>query len=97
MPVQIEDELYAASEQVQLERVRAVADGIESLLLIGHNPGIQQLALLLAGGGENVAALARKYPTAALTTLEFNGPWRELGEGRAELTAFVTPKELAGR
>ena len=97
VPVQIEDELYAASEQVLLERVRAVADGIESLLLIGHNPGIQQLALLLAGGGENVAALARKYPTAALTTLEFNGRWRELGEGRAELTGFVTPKELAGR
>ena len=97
VPVRIEDELYAASEQVQLERVRAVADGIESLLLIGHNPGIQQLALLLAGGGENVAALARKYPTAALTTLEFNGRWRELGEGRAELTGFVTPKELASR
>ena len=97
MPVQIEDELYAASEQVLLERVRAVEDGIESLLLIGHNPGVQQLALLLAGSGEKVAALARKYPTGALATLEFSGRWRELGAGRAELTGFVTPKELASR
>jgi phosphohistidine phosphatase len=97
VPVQIEDQLYAASEQALLERVRAVEDGIESLLLIGHNPGVQQLALLLARSGEEVAALARKYPTAALATLEFNGRWRELGERRAELTGFVTPKELASR
>ena len=97
VPVQIEDQLYAASEQMLLERVRAVEDGIESLLLIGHNPGLEQLALLLAGSGEKVAALARKDPTGALVTLEFSGPWPELGEGSAELTAFVTPKQLAGR
>jgi phosphohistidine phosphatase len=97
VPVQIEDQLYAASEQALLERVRAVEDGIESLLLIGHNPGVQQLALLLARSGEEVAALARKYPTAALATLEFNGPWRELGAGSAEPNDFVTPKQLAGR
>ena len=95
--VQIEDELYAASEQVLLERVRAVEDGVESLLLIGHNPGVEQLALLLAGSGEKVAALERKYPTGALATLEFSGPWRELAAGTAELTDFVTPKQLASR
>jgi phosphohistidine phosphatase len=96
-PVRVEDELYAAPEQVLLERLRAVEDSVESLLLIGHNPGVQQLALLLAGSGEMVGAPARKYPTAALATLEFNGRWHELGEGSAELTAFVTPKQLAGR
>ena len=97
VPVRIEDELYAASEQVLLDRVRAVEDGIESLLLIGHNPGVEQLALLLAGGGHEVGALARKYPTGALATLEFSGRWRELGAGGAELKDFVTPKQLAGR
>lgn len=96
-PVQIEDELYAASEQRLLERVRAVEDGIESLLLIGHNPGIEQLALRLAGSGEELAAVARKYPTGALATLEFSGHWRELGPRSAELTGFVTPKQLAKR
>ena len=60
-------------------------------------PARVEPALLLAGSGEKVAAPARKYPTAALATIEFNGRWRELGEGRAELTGFVTPKELAGR
>jgi phosphohistidine phosphatase len=95
--VQIERELYAASEQRLLERVRAVEDDIESLLMIGHNPGLEQLALRLAGSGQKVAALARKYPTGALATLEFSGRWRELDVGIAELTSFVTPKQLAKR
>jgi phosphohistidine phosphatase len=97
VPVQVEGELYGASEQMLLERVRAVDDGVESLLLIGHNPGVEQLALLLAGTGHEVGALARKYPTGALATLEFSGGWRELGAGRARLTGFVTPKQLAKR
>jgi phosphohistidine phosphatase SixA len=42
--VQIERELYATSEQRLLERLRAVEDDVESLMLIGHNPGVEQLA-----------------------------------------------------
>ena len=95
--VQIERELYAASEQRLLERLRALEDGVESVLLIGHNPGLERLALSLAGGGEGLAAVRRKYPTGALATLEFAGRWRELGAGSAELTDFVTPKRLAKR
>jgi phosphohistidine phosphatase len=95
--VQIEGELYAASEQSLLERLRAVEDGVESLLLIGHNPGLEQLALRLAGGGHKLAVLSRKFPTGALATLEFSGRWGDLRPGRAELTDFVTPKELAKR
>jgi phosphohistidine phosphatase len=95
--VQIEGELYAASEQSLLERLRAVEDGVESLLLIGHNPGLEQLALRLAGSGHKLAVLSRKFPTGALATLEFSGRWGDLRPGRAELTDFVTPKELAKR
>jgi phosphohistidine phosphatase len=95
--VQIERELYAASEQRLLDRLRAVEDGVESLLLIGHNPGVEQLALSLAGGGQKLVVLRRKYPTGALATLEFSGRWGDLRPGRAELTDFVTPKQLAKR
>jgi phosphohistidine phosphatase len=95
--VRIERELYAASEQSLLERLRAVEAGVESLMLIGHNPGVQQLALSLAGAGEKLAALRSKYPTAALATLEFSGRWADLRPGGAELTDFVTPKQLAKR
>lgn len=95
IPVQIERELYAASEQRLLERLRAVEDGVESVMLIGHNPGVEQLALSLAGRGQNLAGLRRKYPTGALATLDFSGRWGDLQPGRAELTDFVTPKQLA--
>jgi phosphohistidine phosphatase SixA len=46
-------------------------------------------------GGSEHQLLDRKYPTGALATLEFNGSWRELRSGSAELTDFVTPKDLA--
>src|SRR3954447_10571759 len=85
-PVQIERELYAASEQRLLERLRAVEDGVESVMLIGHNSGVEQLALSLAGRGQKLAGLRRKYPTGALATLEFSGRWGDLQPGRAELT-----------
>src|SRR5512132_765835 len=95
--VQIERELYAASEQRLLERLRAVEDGVESLRLIGHNPGVEQLALSLAGGGQNLAVLSRKYPTGGLATLEFSGRWGDLRPGSAELTDFITPQRLGKR
>jgi phosphohistidine phosphatase len=95
--VQIERELYAASDQGLLKRLRAAEDSIESLLLIGHNPGMQELALSLAGAGPKLADLRRKYPTGALATLEYRGRWADLQSGRAELTDFVTPNQLAKR
>lgn len=95
VPVQIERELYGASEQSLLARLRAIEDGVESVLLIGHNPAVQQLALSLAGSGERVARVRSKYPTGALATLELGGRWSDLRPGSAELTDFVTPKQLA--
>lgn len=95
--VQIESELYAAPEQRLLERLRALEEDVESVLLIGHNPAVERLALDLAGSGDKLATVRRKYPTGALATLEFTGPWRELRPGTATLADFVTPKQLAKR
>jgi phosphohistidine phosphatase len=97
MDAHIERELYAASEERLLERVRALDEGVESVLLIGHNPGVERLALDLAGSGDKLAEVRRKYPTGALATLEFTGPWRELRPGTAKLADFVTPKQLTKR
>jgi phosphohistidine phosphatase len=92
--VQIEDELYGASETELLERLREVPDTTESVMLIGHNPAIQELAVGLAGAGDRRADVERKFPTGALATLTVPDHWRELAPGSAELVAFVTPKEL---
>jgi phosphohistidine phosphatase len=92
--VLVEPELYGASEVALLERVRQIPGTFGSAILIGHNPGIQGLALTLAGRGDRLDELAAKYPTAALATLEFEGDWTDLRPGAAALTAFVKPRDL---
>jgi phosphohistidine phosphatase len=94
--IRIEPELYGASAGALLERLRAVADDVDSVMVIGHNPGLQRLALDLARPAPAVRELDAKYPTAALATLAFADPtWQALERGTAELAEFVRPRDLA--
>lgn len=90
----IEDELYGAGRDELIERLRAVPDEVGTVAVIGHNPGIQDLALDLAGTGDDLARIEEKYPAGALAVLELDRPWRDLASGRARLVAFVKPREL---
>jgi phosphohistidine phosphatase len=92
--VRIEDELYAASAAALLDVLHELPDEVGSVMLIAHNPGIQDLAVSLAGAGSVIERVRSKFPTAALATLELDGSWRELAPGGAELVAFVKPKDL---
>jgi phosphohistidine phosphatase len=93
--VQIERELYGASSGALLDRLRALPGDVGSVLLIGHNPGLQMLALDLAPPSAERRELDAKFPTAALATLAFAGPdWQALEPGAAELVAFVRPRDL---
>ncbi len=96
----IESELYSATARDLVDRLRRVPDDVSSVMLIGHNPSVQMLAMRLArredDAGER-AALERKFPTGALATLTFECGWSELEPGRARLAAFLTPKELNGK
>jgi phosphohistidine phosphatase len=94
--VRFERELYGAAAATLLDRLQRVEDPIGSVMLIGHNPGLELLALDLARPGPALRKLSAKYPTGALATLELAAPsWRALGHGSAELTGFVVPRELA--
>lgn len=93
--VLVERRLYGASARELLARLREVGEAIDSVLLIGHQPAIQALALELAGDGERLARLRAKFPTAAMATLMFAGEWADLRPGCAELIDYVKPKELA--
>jgi phosphohistidine phosphatase len=93
--VLLEPGLYQASSGDLMDRLRAVPAEVLSMMLIGHQPAIQELALELAGDGDDLGRLRAKFPTAALATLMFVGDWGELSPGCAELIAFVKPKELA--
>jgi phosphohistidine phosphatase len=93
--VQIESALYAASATTLLEELHEVPDEVDSVMLIGHNPGIQDLALSLARAGSESLRVRSKFPTAALATLKHNVTWHGLAPGSAELVSFVTPKQLS--
>jgi phosphohistidine phosphatase len=95
--VRVEDELYAASSAQLSARLRAVPEAVADVLLVGHNPGLQELALALAAGGAALPDLAAKFPTGALATLRIGqAAWAELADGDAELTALAAPRRLPG-
>jgi phosphohistidine phosphatase len=94
--VELERDVYEATESDLLSVLRRVDPEVRSVMLIGHNPSIQRLALLLCAEGELLDALRAKFPTAALATLAVSSSeWRDLRMGDATLEAFVKPKELA--
>ena len=92
--VLFEDELYAASPDDLLARITVVPDGVSSLMLIGHNPGLQQLALVLASSGDELERLENKFPTGGLATLALANPWSRLRPGDAILADYIVPKQL---
>jgi phosphohistidine phosphatase len=92
--VKLEAKLYGATSDELLERIRAVPESIASVMLIAHNPGLQDLALLLAAGGPECEQLEAKFPTAALATLTLQTTWRRLSEAGAVLASYVVPKQL---
>ena len=95
--VHVEEEIYLASPGKLLARLAGVDPGVRDLLVIGHNPGLQDLAEGLAGSGDAqlLRRLRQKFPTAALAALRFEvAGWNELGPGDGLLCDFATPKDL---
>jgi phosphohistidine phosphatase len=93
--VRLEEQLYAASCDRLLERIRTLPEPVASVMLIGHNPGLHQLALVLASAGAELGRLEASFPTAALVTLVLpDTPWSRVSKADALLTAYVVPKQL---
>jgi phosphohistidine phosphatase len=93
--VWVEITLYAASADTLLDRVRALPDEVEEAMLVGHNPGLGDLLLLLAEPGELRERAAAKVPTGALATLDAEVErWADVEPGTARLVSFVVPREL---
>ena len=95
--IEFEDGLYLAAPAALLARLNRLDDGVGAVMVVGHNPGLQDLALLLARGGD-AQALARikaKFPTTALAELSVEAKrWRDLAAGAAKLERLILPREL---
>ncbi len=90
------DALYLAPAPRLLTVLNGVAETVRSALLVAHNPGLHDLALMLAGGphdGGDVRRLAEHYPTGALAEFVVPGPWRSLAPGGARLVRFLCPRD----
>jgi phosphohistidine phosphatase len=87
--------VYLASLDTLLDIVRGTDDAHATLLIVGHNPGMERLALLLGRGGPLHDEIALKYPTGALAEIAFPvAHWREVGEGKGTLARFLRPRDL---
>lgn len=90
--------IYEVGAAQILSVLRATDPAVRTLLVVGHNPGLEDLAFQLVGSGDADLRMrmADKFPTAALAVLEFEATgWRELAPGGARLRRFVTPRSLA--
>ena len=95
LEVRIEPSLYAFDVGVLLDRLRRVSADVASVLLVGHNPAMQELAERIADRGERLDDLSRKFPTGALAEIAFGlDSWIDLAERPGELVRFVVPREL---
>jgi phosphohistidine phosphatase len=94
----IEGELYLASQQRLTGRLRRLDARDANVLLIGHNPGLHELAIALAesGSGDFRALASGKFPTGACASFHIPADWSALGDSRQELIAYFTPETLAG-
>ncbi len=100
VPVISEAAIYEAAPETLLGLVRAIEDGARTVLMIGHNPGFQELASLLVGHGDRYAfqRLSQGLPTSGLVVLDFpTDSWREAAPRAARLDRVVTPSQLGGR
>jgi phosphohistidine phosphatase len=95
--VQEDRGLYNATSPVLLAQVRALANDHKRVGLVGHNPGLGEVAVELAGSGAEpqVRRLATKYPTGAVAVLDFSiKRWEEVEPNGAMLALYLTPGQL---
>lgn len=94
------DALYLAPLDQMFEVLHKVDEAANSVLLLGHNPGMHELALALLGAqaedyaNADARRLTEGYPTGALAEFAVPGPWTELAAGGGHLTRFLSPRDL---
>jgi phosphohistidine phosphatase len=98
MPPHVFDErLYEAEPQAILQVIRECRRAALALLVVGHNPGLQELATLLVASGDADARqrMTEKFPTSGLAVIEFAlDDWARLHPHAGRLDHFVSPRSL---
>ena len=97
--VRFDDRVYGATTGQLLDLAREAPGEAQTLLVVGHDPAIQELALTLSAGQADdqglLERMATKFPTASVAVLAVDGGWPELGPANARLVRFAVPREFA--
>jgi phosphohistidine phosphatase len=93
-----ENRLYEASAQTLLKALKELPSAVTHIMAVGHNPGMQDLAVKLSSRGSEIRRqLAGGLPTAAIVSYGFEiGGWEELKPGTGQLRLSLTPNTLPG-
>jgi phosphohistidine phosphatase len=87
--------IYLAEPDVLVDLVQSAPDEAKRLMIVGHNPGLQELVLALATPGELRDEAAEKFPTAALAEIRFEAKsWRDIAPGKGLLEMLLRPRDL---
>ncbi len=96
--LRVNHHLYHAAPQDYLDAIHAHKGICDSLMIVGHNPTIQAMAVALCGDGaaDGLEAIRQKYPTAGLSVVSFDAAdFGAIGPGAGSLRAFLRPRELS--
>ncbi|WP_407688825.1 SixA phosphatase family protein [Mycobacterium sp. HUMS_1102779] len=95
-PTRYAERLYGAAPGTVIEEINTVGDEVKTLLVVGHEPTMSGLALVLAGtdGTDDAVAerIAAKFPTSAIAVLAVPCAWEDLEPGAAALVGFEVPR-----
>jgi phosphohistidine phosphatase len=92
----VDKALYHAEPPALFDRLRAAPEEARLILLIGHNPGLQEFATLLAEQKDDPMnrALRERFPTGALAQFDIDAPWAKIRTGAGKLTRLISPRSL---
>jgi phosphohistidine phosphatase len=97
LPATFEDQLYESGSDAILTAIKEVEPEVSALLVVGHNPGLHNIARLLIASGDVEARerLNEGLPTSGLAVIDFAvSEWEKLHSRSGRLERFVTPKLL---
>ena len=93
----VDRRIYLASAVTLLDVIHELPEGADRVLMIGHNPGLEDLVLMLVPDKASDAlrdTVEEKFPTASTAELTFDGAWADVAQNKATLTRFIRPRDL---
>jgi phosphohistidine phosphatase len=93
--VRAEPRIYGSGSGTLVDLIRSAPDDVDRLMIVGHNPGLQDLVVKLSGPGELLDEASEKFPTAALAEIRFDGKsWNAIAPGLGILECLLRPRDL---